>query len=111
MSKKGKKGKKAKRADAEAAAKKARKKAKKRDAPSPDGADTKKRGGSASKKKHKAKAKKRTPKKKCCASKPRCTRCPIRMLKEGRLDPADAKVLFANARNRSQLEREAASRP
>ena len=25
------------------------------------------------------------PKKKCCASKPRCHRCPIRMLAEGRL--------------------------
>ncbi|NHI15946.1 hypothetical protein [Microbacterium excoecariae] len=75
------------------------------------GKKAKKHGGSASKKKHKAKAKKLTPKKKCCASKPRCTRCPIRMLKEGRLDPADAKVLFANARNRSQLAREATSRP
>lgn len=27
----------------------------------------------------------RLPKKKCCESKPRCTRCPIRMLKEGTL--------------------------
>jgi hypothetical protein len=25
------------------------------------------------------------PKKKCCSSKPRCKRCPIRMLKEGTL--------------------------
>lgn len=25
------------------------------------------------------------PKKKCCESKPRCTRCPLRMLKEGTL--------------------------
>ncbi|MFD1246228.1 hypothetical protein ACFQ3F_00365 [Nocardioides ginsengisoli] len=25
------------------------------------------------------------PKKECCSSRPRCRRCPIRMLKEGRL--------------------------
>ncbi len=25
------------------------------------------------------------PKKKCCLDKPRCTRCPIRMLKDGTL--------------------------
>ncbi|MEH3033426.1 MAG: hypothetical protein PGN07_05140 [Aeromicrobium erythreum] len=25
------------------------------------------------------------PKKKCCVSKPRCKRCPIQMLKDGRL--------------------------
>ncbi len=25
------------------------------------------------------------PKKKCCASKPKCKRCPLRMLKEGTL--------------------------
>ncbi|MBM7786757.1 hypothetical protein [Tenggerimyces flavus] len=25
------------------------------------------------------------PKKKCCVTKPRCTRCPLRMLAEGRL--------------------------
>ncbi|MEZ5097285.1 MAG: hypothetical protein R2731_15030 [Nocardioides sp.] len=28
---------------------------------------------------------KRTPKKKCCDDRPRCKRCPIRMLKEGTL--------------------------
>ena len=27
------------------------------------------------------------PKKKCCTSKPRCTRCPIRLLNEGQLPP------------------------
>jgi hypothetical protein len=27
----------------------------------------------------------RKPKKKCCKSKPRCSRCPIRMQKEGKL--------------------------
>lgn len=27
------------------------------------------------------------PKPKCCASKPRCARCPIRMLAEGTLPP------------------------
>ena len=26
-----------------------------------------------------------TPKKKCCLDRPRCTRCPIRMLKDGTL--------------------------
>ena len=25
------------------------------------------------------------PKKKCCSSKPKCKRCPIRMMREGRL--------------------------
>jgi len=27
------------------------------------------------------------PKKKCCTSKPRCRRCPIRLLSEGKLPP------------------------
>ena len=27
------------------------------------------------------------PKKKCCTSKPHCTRCPIRLLNEGQLPP------------------------
>jgi hypothetical protein len=27
------------------------------------------------------------PKKKCCQDRPRCTRCPIRMLKDGTLPP------------------------
>lgn len=31
--------------------------------------------------------KSRQPKKKCCVSKDRCKRCPIRMLKEGTLPP------------------------
>ena len=30
-------------------------------------------------------AKAKTPKTKCCASRPRCGRCPIRMLKDGTL--------------------------
>lgn len=30
------------------------------------------------------------PKKKCCSDKPRCARCPIRMLAEGRLPPGYA---------------------
>ena len=29
------------------------------------------------------KAAKRKPKSKCCSSKPKCQRCPIRMMKEG----------------------------
>ena len=32
-------------------------------------------------------AKKKLPKKKCCVSKSRCKRCPIRMLKAGTLPP------------------------
>lgn len=32
-------------------------------------------------------AKAKTPKKKCCQDKPRCTRCPLRMLDEGTLPP------------------------
>jgi hypothetical protein len=32
-----------------------------------------------------SKSLKRLPKQKCCVSKDRCKRCPIRMLKEGRL--------------------------
>jgi hypothetical protein len=32
-----------------------------------------------------AKPKQQRPKKKCCVSKPRCQRCPIRMLKAGTL--------------------------
>ena len=35
--------------------------------------------------KKKAKGKNRLPKTKCCVSKPRCNRCPLRMLKEGTL--------------------------
>lgn len=45
------------------------------------------------------------PKKKCCADKPRCQRCPIRMLSEGRLDPGDAKQIFAKARNKKELKK------
>ena len=44
------------------------------------------------------------PKKKCCRDKPRCKRCPIRMLADGKLDPADARKIFANARNRKALK-------
>jgi len=45
------------------------------------------------------------PKKKCCQDKPRCKRCPIRMLAEGNLAPADAKKIFADARNRKALKK------
>ncbi|MFT0138360.1 hypothetical protein ACEK07_15890 [Alcanivoracaceae bacterium MT1] len=51
------------------------------------------------------KADKKGPKKKCCASKPRCARCPIRMLAEGRLDPAVARELFRTERNRAQAKK------
>ena len=45
------------------------------------------------------------PKKKCCVSKPRCKRCPIRMLAEGRLEPEHARKIFAKARNRKALKK------
>ncbi|WP_344809978.1 hypothetical protein [Microlunatus ginsengisoli] len=44
------------------------------------------------------------PKKKCCRDKPRCKRCPIRMLSEGKLDPDVARKIFADARNRKALK-------
>ena len=45
------------------------------------------------------------PKSKCCSDKPRCRRCPIRMLAEGQLDPGQAKAIFAKARNRKELKK------
>ena len=45
------------------------------------------------------------PKKKCCQDRPRCKQCPIRMLAEGNLAPADAKKIFADARNRKALKK------
>ena len=45
------------------------------------------------------------PKKKCCEDKPRCKRCPIRLLAEGKLAPDDARNLFANARNKKALKK------
>ena len=45
------------------------------------------------------------PKQKCCQDKPRCKRCPIRMLSEGRLDPSDAKAIFAKGRNKKALKK------
>jgi hypothetical protein len=45
------------------------------------------------------------PKKNCCLSKPRCKRCPIRLLSEGKLDSADAKKIFAKSRNRKALKK------
>ena len=41
----------------------------------------------SSKKAGKAKGKQKLPKTKCCESKPKCGRCPLRMLKEGTLPP------------------------
>lgn len=52
-----------------------------------------------------AKKKRVTPKKTCCASKPRCKRCPIRLLAEGRLDPDEARELFRKGRNRKQAKK------
>lgn len=46
----------------------------------------------------------KAPKKSCCESKPRCQRCPIRMLAEGRLEPHQAKKIFNKARNKKALK-------
>jgi len=45
------------------------------------------------------------PKSKCCITKPRCKRCPIRLLSEGKLDPDQAKKIFAKDRNRKALKK------
>ena len=45
------------------------------------------------------------PKDKCCTSKPRCKRCPIRLLAEGKLSSSDAKKIFAKGRNRKALKK------
>jgi hypothetical protein len=45
------------------------------------------------------------PKDKCCTSKPRCKRCPIRLLSEGKLSSDDAKKIFAKGRNRKALKK------
>jgi len=45
------------------------------------------------------------PKKECCISKPRCKRCPIRMLSDGKLSPEDARKIFAKNRNRKALKK------
>jgi hypothetical protein len=47
----------------------------------------------------------KAPKKTCCMSKPRCDRCPIRMLAEGRLEPQQAKKIFSKARNKKALKK------
>lgn len=45
------------------------------------------------------------PKKKCCQDKPRCKRCPIRLLADGKLDPAQAREIFSRDRNRKALKK------
>ncbi len=45
------------------------------------------------------------PKKKCCSDKPRCKRCPIRLLAEGKLEPDQARKIFSDARNRKALKK------
>ena len=45
------------------------------------------------------------PKDKCCTTKPRCKRCPIRLLSEGKLAPDEAKKIFAKGRNRKALKK------
>lgn len=41
----------------------------------------------------------------CCTSKPRCRRCPIRLLADGKLSPDDAKKIFAKGHNRKALKK------
>jgi hypothetical protein len=45
------------------------------------------------------------PKDKCCTSKPRCKRCPIRLLADGKLSSSEAKKIFAKGRNRKALKK------
>ena len=45
------------------------------------------------------------PKSTCCTSKPRCKRCPIRLLAEGSLSSAEAKRIFAKAKNKKALKK------
>ena len=45
------------------------------------------------------------PKQTCCTSKPRCKRCPIRMLSEGKLSSDDARKIFAKGKNRKALKK------
>jgi hypothetical protein len=45
------------------------------------------------------------PKDTCCTSKPRCKRCPIRLLADGKLSSAEAKKLFSRGRNRKALKK------
>jgi len=45
------------------------------------------------------------PKSKCCDDRPRCKRCPIRLLSEGRLSPTDARKIFARERNRKAAKK------
>ena len=46
-----------------------------------------------------------SPKDKCCSSKPRCKRCPIRLLADGKLSSSGAKKIFARGRNRKELKK------
>lgn len=46
-----------------------------------------------------------TPKSSCCQDKPRCKRCPIRLLAAGRLDPDVARKIFAKDRNKKALKK------
>lgn len=45
------------------------------------------------------------PKSECCISKPRCKRCPIRLLSEGKLSSDDARKIFAKKRNKKALKK------
>ncbi|HQR25827.1 MAG TPA: hypothetical protein PLP61_02205 [Nocardioides sp.] len=50
-------------------------------------------------------SKPKPPKKKCCVSKPRCRRCPIRMLKDGTLPPGYTVRKRKLVRTRKQRKR------
>jgi len=46
-----------------------------------------------------------TPKTKCCLSKPRCKRCPVRLLSDGKLNPDQVRRLFSDGRNKKALKK------
>lgn len=45
------------------------------------------------------------PKSSCCQDRPRCKRCPIRLLAAGKLTPGDAKEIFSTSRNKKALKK------
>jgi hypothetical protein len=46
-----------------------------------------------------------TPKSSCCQDRPRCKRCPVRLLAAGKLTPQDARKIFAKSRNKKALKK------
>lgn len=45
------------------------------------------------------------PKSSCCQDRPRCKRCPIRLLAAGKLTSGDAKAIFSTSRNKKALKK------